>query len=462
LGIKPLYVTRLSDRFVFASELKAILPLMPHRPDLCAQAITESFHNQFNTGRNTILQGVDRVQPGHFMIVSADQNVVERPYWRVEEVAPSFNSPDEALEAFDCLFNEVLNIHRLADVPYGLFLSGGLDSGSLLASLGPMTGYGLKTYTVGFDDDGSDEADAAEAVARELGSEHTTLRLSVDDIKGRIVQNAWACDDLMRDYATLPTLAMAERAAQDLKVVFTGEGGDEVFAGYGRYRQTMIERWIKSWVHPGSGGFRTRSQISPAWSIVAGPRLQAASIDFRFPFKTAWQASPRRLSAVCKSQITDIKTALPDNLLVKVDRSTMAFGLEARVPFLDHRVVEFGLGLSDNLKIKGGEGKWLLRRWSESCLPASHVARKKRGFHVPIGQIFCDEFVIALAGKLQTNRAIKEWFSPEGVRTLSKSRPSAHRNRTLWSLMQFALWSNLVLENPVTLPSADEDPLAWI
>jgi asparagine synthase (glutamine-hydrolysing) len=140
----------------------------------------------------------------------------------------------------------------------------------------------------------------------------------------------------------------------------------------------------------------------------------------------------------------------------------MAFGLEARVPLLDHRIVEFGLALPDSVKMRGKVGKAPLRWWAARRLPAAHINRKKRGFHVPTGAILTDAFVRALGQKLRHHPTVTEWFSAPGIDRLTRSVPSPHRNRMLWSLMQFGLWSNLLIENPGRTPSSDEDPLAWL
>jgi asparagine synthase (glutamine-hydrolysing) len=176
----------------------------------------------------------------------------------------------------------------------------------------------------------------------------------------------WATDDLIFDYAAIPTSLMSEIVSADLKVVFTGEGGDEVFAGYDRYRKHNPQCWIKSLFAPGSGGFRMRGQWCDKWyyKVLQLP-LRMLRKEYRRPFIEAWSGCPDNWSNVQKSQYTDLVASLPDNLLVKVDRNSMAFGLEARVPFLDHRVVEFGLALPDELKISSGQGKIFLKHWAE-------------------------------------------------------------------------------------------------
>jgi asparagine synthase (glutamine-hydrolysing) len=309
----------------------------------------------------------------------------------------------------------------------------------------------------------TDELDPATRIARHFGSVHSELRLGRDEILGRLVHSTWAGDDLMRDYASLPTSLLAERAAQDLKVVFSGEGGDESFAGYRRYRPNLEAR-LKALLFPGSGGFRTRGHWRGRRARrVFGPRLKAVAAARREPFVAAWQAAPRDWSYLQKAQYTDLTTALPDNLLVKADRMMMAFGLEGRVPFVDHRVVEFGLALPDALKLRGGQGKWLLKRWAERRLPRDHLYGPKRGFHVPIGEWMQGAFLDGLRSRLPANPAVREWFDAAGVRRLvDEQAAGGGAARELWCLLQFAVWHRLFVEQPGLTPAPHEDPLEWI
>jgi asparagine synthase (glutamine-hydrolysing) len=282
-------------------------------------------------------------------------------------------------------------------------------------------------------------------------------------VLGRIPHTVWAADELMRDYASLPTSILAQEAARELKVVFSGEGGDEVFAGYRRYRPPPLERWAKGLIRPGSGGFRTRPQWQWRWvrALFGGALLRTS--DDRGPFLAAWRASPRDWSDLQRRQYTDLVTALPDNLLVKTDRMLMGFGLEGRVPFLDHRIVEFGLSLPDALKIRGRDGKWLLKRWAEPLLPPGHLRRPKRGFHVPVGDWLTGDVADQVGRRLTQNRGIREWFKPGAIPRLAAARRSGRGgSRELFGLMQFAIWHRLFIEQPGLRPAPDEDPLDWI
>ena len=192
-----------------------------------------------------------------------------------------------------------------------------------------------------------------------------------------------------------------------------------------------------------------------------GAELKAAAAAHRAPFITAWQAAPSAWSDVARCQYTDLCTWLPDDLLVKADRVLMGFGLEGRVPFLDHRVVEFGLGLSDALKVGGRQGKLFLKRWAERRIPPQHLWRRKRGFYVPVRHWLRGEFLDGLAARLPAHPMIRRWFEPDGVAALLREQQrGGNTARAIWGLMQLAIWHRIFIEGRV--PARDEDPLEWI
>jgi asparagine synthase (glutamine-hydrolysing) len=465
LGIKPLYYIVLPEKVAFASEIKALLPILDHAPQVNGEALSQFFHNQFNTGRETIIKGIYRVLPGEMTIIDKGLEISHRQYWTPLSTQPRDFTFEEAQEEFDPLFEQVMREHIRSDVPYGLFLSGGVDSAVVLAMLERFQDRPIRTFSVGYKDSSMEnELEPARFIAAQYNTDHEPLALDKDRLFNRLPYIIWATDDLMRDYACLPTSFLAEEASKELKVVFTGEGGDEVFAGYGRYKKSPVEKWVKNLLAPGSGGFRTRSQIRARWAkSLFGSELLAYSHDFRKPFVQAWQACPATWSEVQKSQYVDMTTALPDNLLVKVDRMLMSFGVEGRVPFLDHRVVDFGLSLPDHLKWESHYGKLFLRHWAEKHVPKNHLWRKKTGFHVPVGDYLSKGFRDDLQGKLLQNNAVKTWFDPEGLKHLFHfQRHGGHGTRALWCLMQFAIWHHIFIENHGETPTPAENPLDWI
>jgi asparagine synthase (glutamine-hydrolysing) len=464
LGIKPLYYAQLPDRFLFASELKALLAVWPGQPDLEPAALVQYLQNHFNTGEASLVRGIRRLPPGTTLVVDADLKLRERRYWSLLDMRPRPREFEQAAVEFEPMFRQVMLEHLRADVPCGLFLSGGVDSGVLLAMMSELTGKPVRTFSIGFRDAARPEDELPDALemARRFGAEHTEIVLDRDAAFRRLPHTIWATDDLLHDYACLPTSFLAERAARGLKVILMGEGGDEVFAGYGRYRRTRPQRWLKNLMSPGSGGFRTRGHWTSGWMRqVLGAELRAEAAAQRAPFITAWQAAPDAWSDLTRCQYTDLCTWLPDDLLVKADRVLMGFGLEGRVPFLDHRVVEFGLGLSDELKIGGRQGKLFLKRWAERRVPPEHLWRRKRGFYVPVRKWLRGQFLDQLETHLPKHPVIRRWFRGDGVAGLVRAQQrGGNTTRAIWGLMQLAIWHRIFVEGRV--PGRDEDPMAWI
>ena len=463
LGVKPLYYAHLDDRLLFASELKALLAVWPREREIDPGALLQSLQNRFNTGETSLVRGIRRLPPGTALVVDAELKVREHRYWSPLDVRPRRLDFDEAVEEFEPLFRRVMLEHLRADVPHGLFLSSGVDSGILLAMVSELTGRPVHTFSVGYQDPaiGDELADAA-TTARRFGADHVEIRLERDEVFRRLPHTVWSTDDLLHDYACLPTSFLAERAARGLKVVLTGEGGDEVFAGYGRYRRTLPQRWLKNMVAPGSGGYRTRGEWRSAWARdVFGPELRAADAARRAPVIAAWRATPADWSDVTRCQHADLVTWLPDELLVKTDRVLMGFGLEGRVPFLDHRVVEFGLSLPDSLKVAGRQGKLFLKRWGERRLPSAHLWRRKRGFYVPMRAWLHGAFLDRLAVHLPGHPAIRRWFRADAVaRLLREQQAGGNMTHAIWGLLQLAIWHRIFIDGHV--PGRDEDPVEWI
>jgi asparagine synthase (glutamine-hydrolysing) len=468
LGIKPLYYVQLPDRLAFASEIKALLPVLPHPPQIDPTSLMEFFQNRFVSGENTLFADVKRVMPGEALIVGGDPSPTVRrlKYWSLLDVKPVDCSYEEAREAFDRLLPEVMREHVRSDVPYGLFLSGGVDSAVLLSQLVHYQDKPVRSFSIGYaSTTDRNELDGAERMAKLFQTDHTAFVLSDDAVFRRIPHMVWATDDLMQDYASLPTSILAQEAGRELKVVFSGEGGDEVFAGYGSYRKSAAMRRLRRLISPDLRGIRLKGKWSKSISARAlGPELAELADAYRTPFAKAVQAMPGEWSFVQTAQANDIVGNMENKLLVKADRMLMAFGLEGRVPYLDHRIVEFGFSLPDRLKIQSRhQGKVILKRYAEAVIPRDHLNQKKRGFHMPADKLMSGAFLERLEQKLLGNPAVKHWFVPEGVRALFARQKSGKKHtEEIWSLMQFAIWHCLFVEHPDRRPSPDEHPLDWI
>jgi len=465
LGIKPLYVYQDATRVAFGSELKALLPLLPTPPALDADAIAQFLENEFLSGEHTVFAGIRRVPPGHALIIDHALNVQRERYWSLQQLRALDVDMGQAQEAFSALFEQVMREHMRADVPFGLFLSGGVDSSLLCAMLTQMHDRPIDSFSVGYSvDRRRNELDDARKIARRFGTRHHALEITPDEVRSRIAHAIWSTDELMRDFAVLPTSLLAEKAGQSLKVIFTGEGGDEAFAGYARYRKNSLQRSLSNLLRPGVGGFRTRNRWpADLRKRTYSPQLQAVAGGFRRAQVEAWKDAPPAWSDLQRIQYYDLLAALPDKLLVKVDRSLMAWGVEARVPYLDHRIVEFGLGLPDALKVQGRIGKRFLREWGQRHIPGPYLMQSKKGFHVPMQQILRGEFLAQLGQALASNEAIRSWFKVDGVKGLieAQQHTGGHSDQ-VWGLLQFAIWHRLFVEQPGRQPGRSEDPLDWI
>lgn len=462
LGIKPLFLNVSSAGVAFASELKGLMPLLPGAPRVSAAGLVQYLHSQFNTGEDTILDGVERLLPGEAMIVEGGRVARRWRYWSPLGIQPRDIDKTDAETEFTTLMDTVIEQHMRSDVPYGLFLSGGVDSGTLLGLLARHSDEPIRTFSVGFPDSSlKDELPLADAMARRYGTRHTAIAPTPGELFGHLPLTVWAADDLMLDYANLPTSILAQRAGRELKVVFSGEGGDELFAGYRRYRVPRLERWLKSVIWPGSGGFRTSGTLKrDRRASLLGPRLRTAFADVRRPFVDAWRSADAGWSDLQRMQYVDVATALPDNLLVKLDRMLMAWAVEGRVPLLDHKVVEFALSLPDKLRVDDSRGKAFLKDWAAPLLGREHLTGRKRGFHVPVGEWLSGEFLDGLETHLPHNAGIAEWFRPDGVRLLIRRQRERKGNaRLLWALVQFAIWHRLFMESDGGRPDPCHDPL---
>jgi asparagine synthase (glutamine-hydrolysing) len=429
-GIKPLYYVETAAGFAFASEPQSLLRADLVPVALQRQARNELLQLQFTTGRDTIFAGIKRVLPGETIVV-AKGRVVERR--RIEALpAGEVAMQDEAaaLAALDRVFADSVNLHQRADVPYGMFLSGGIDSSAVLAMMARLNERPVQAFTVGFPQSGAaDERAQARAVARHLGAEHIEVEFTAADFWRLLPEVARALDDPAADYAVLPTYKLAAAAhAAGLKVILSGEGGDELFAGYGRYRSMSRPWWA------GGKLMRARGNLERLGLLrgdLAGWRdgIAAAELNAARPGRTRLQVA----------QATDCADWLPNDLLTKLDRCLMAHGVEGRTPFLDPLVADFAFRLPDDLKLRGGVGKWLLRRWLGEKVAVAEPFARKRGFTVPVGEWIARRGA-ELGPLVAAQPGVQEICLPDRVEKLFRTPKARHESFAAWTLLFYALW----------------------
>lgn len=463
LGIKPLFLTQHAGRLYFASEVKALLTVLPQIPELDPGVLGRILQSNFASGSDTVFDGIERILPGQAWVIAREAPARCWSYWQPRSQPVPIAREEEASEIFDTLARDVVRHHLRSDVPIGLFLSSGADSSSLLA-LVHENGYGpLVGFTAGFPGTSvNDELAQAAAVARRFGAQHHPLHLDRTQVLGALPLAMWAADELMMDYASLPTLLLAQQASRELKVVLSGEGGDEVFAGYGRYRRGVARRMLASLRGRAVGGFRASPNFPRALAATLfGPQL--FQVRWQDAVLESWNAQPSGDSRIRRLQQVDLTSWLPDDLLVKTDRMLMAFGVEGRVPYLDHRVVEFGLSLKDSLKVQGRTGKWFLKHWMTRLLPCDLLFKRKSGFTVPIKDWLDGPFLARLSELLPRQPVIQQHFHMPGVQqALVRQARRGDMTRGIWALLCLAVWHRVVFEHGLRRPALATDPLEFL
>jgi asparagine synthase (glutamine-hydrolysing) len=435
-GIKPLYYVETTLGFAFASEPQALIAggLVPAQ--LVRQVRNELLQLQFTTGRETIFAGIQRVLPGETVVVARGRVVERRRREPLPAEPPLPVEEAQALREFDRVFTDSVLLHQRSDVPYGMFLSGGIDSSAVLAMMARLNERPVKAFTVGFTSGKvADERDLARAVAQSLGAEHIEIEFREADFWRLLPEIARTMDDPAADYAILPTykLAGAARAA-GLKVILSGEGGDELFAGYGRYRSVMRPWWMGGKLLRGRGNL---DKLGVLRGDLAGWRDGIAAAELR--------GAGRGRTRLQTAQATDCADWLPNDLLGKLDRCLMAHSVEGRTPFLDPLVAAFAFRLPDDLKVRRNTGKWLLRRWLGEHVPAAAPLAKKRGFTVPVGAWIARRG--AQLGPLVAHQAgVREICLPQAVEKLFREADARHAGFAAWTLLFYALWHRQHIE----------------
>jgi asparagine synthase (glutamine-hydrolysing) len=437
-GIKPLYYAETSDGILFASELQALLKTGLLTAKIRPETASELVQLQFTTGRTTIFEGIHRVAPGETLTLRGGRIVGRRQKHALPEGAPLKLGETEALKMLDDALMNSVAVHQRSDVPYGMFLSGGVDSAAVLACMARLNTKPVRAFTAGFPGTAAhDERANARRVAKSLGAEHIEIGVTEKDFWRHLPAIAAAMDDPAADYAMLPTYLLAAEAAQELKVVLTGEGGDELFAGYGRYRSALRSPLL------GGRPMRRHGFLDGTGVLRDASRRWRSGIA----------AAERRLGASAytrlqQAQALDCTDWLPNDLLLKVDRCLMAHGLEGRTPLLDPVIADLAFRLPDELKIAKGKGKYLLRRWLQDVAPAAEPFADKRGFTVPVAE-WMQPRARQLAPLLARSTGLAEICFPEKVAALFEAFGTGggkHQGIACWQLLFYALWHAVHVE----------------
>jgi len=500
LGIKPLYYVATDDTLLISSEIKAILSSGRHPTQLNRQSIPEIMTFGYLAGEATLFRGVKTLLPGHSLIWK-DGVVETHLYWDVPMPRSTGKEPDEAeyVEEFTSLFETSVRMRLMSDVPLGLFLSGGLDSSAIAVTMAKQMTEPLQTFSVGFESKYYNEFSFAREVADVVNADHHEICMRPPDLLSTIPKLIWHEDKPIRNASSIALYYVAQLASSRVKVVLSGEGSDELFAGYSRYGATKFNnRWgpyyeryvprqiretlrstLWKWPLPLSirrklshsflnHSMRPEEIFFDNFHAIFPSRVHEQLFSREFyeenaavnPYKSSISFYESRDSNNQLDQMlyTDQKTYLVE-LLMKQDRMSMAASIESRVPFLDHQMVEFAAAVPTSLKLNRQGGKHLLKSSMQQRIPRSILNRRKMGFPVPIAQWLNREFADVVDGVLLSERATNRGiFDRQYIAKLLSNNSRRARDHTdaLWTLLNFELWSRIFIDGEPHSSVADE------
>ncbi|HEY7333388.1 MAG TPA: asparagine synthase (glutamine-hydrolyzing) [Bryobacteraceae bacterium] len=478
IGIKPLYYTVADGRLLFASELKAILQLPEVERRLNWSAVAHYFAFLTTPSDESIIDGVCKLEPGHILLASPERPYKIRRYWDLK-FEPDYSRPEDYfIGRTRELIDESVRLHMIADVPVGAFLSGGIDSSAVVAAASKLTNQPLQTFSIGFSEAEYNEIEYARLVAKDCGADFHELILGPDTLEN-LDNFAWHMDEPFGDSSAIPTNIVSGLAAQSVKVVLSGDGGDELFAGYDKYVVEERERQLAFSLAPVRTvmggisralphGVRGRNLLRH-YSLTGAERYLDACTFFRldetrklfqpeFGHLLAqhdpWRARKTYLNArndhwLSRLQAMDIQHYLPLDILTKVDRMSMAHSIEARVPLLDHKLVEFAATIPPEFHMRGGTTKYILKRALDGLVPDQVLNRSKHGFAVPLNYWFrgrLGSYVRdLLLGATSERRGL--FNLPVIERLVERHDNGRNLDLQLWTLISFELWARAFLDH---------------
>jgi asparagine synthase (glutamine-hydrolysing) len=494
LGVKPLYYVHDGEgSLFFGSEIKTLLEAQAVRPEINFAALPDYLANHAPSGEETLFAGVRRLLPGHTLTWRDGEIKIEK-YWDVhfasgadEEGGARAKGDAEYVAEWSDLFRESVRLRLMADVPLGMFLSGGIDSSAIAAVMSGMVSEPIKTFSVAFAEREANELSYARLVARRFRTDHHEVVVSPEEFFGALPRLVWHEDEPIAHPSSVALYFVSALAARHVKVVLTGEGSDEMLAGYARYRKTVLNlslgaryrklttEGVRRAVSAAVGRLPSttaRAKLGRTFLCVE-PDIESIYFDNFAVFPRAMQrrlltpeareragvaGDPYAVVRRCLEEAdartlldrllyADVKTYLHE-LLMKQDQMSMAASIESRVPFLDHKLVEYTARLPERMKLRGGTTKFILREAMRNVLPPEILSRGKMGFPVPVGAWFRGRFASVIDEYVTGGRALARGvFEPAFVRSLvERHRRGEDHSERLWALVNFEMWQRRFID----------------
>ena len=490
LGVKPLYYTQIGDAFLCASEIKSLLahPACPRQVNL--ESLSKLFTLRYVPSPDTMFAGIHKLLPGHRMTVDANAIKIER-YWNWTPKIKWNIDENNAVEQYQALVEDAVRLQMRSDVPVGLFLSSGIDSGMLLAIMSKYSGQAIKTFTIGFDEgEASNETEDARALAQAFGAEHSEMMIGAQDYQEYYQRYLWDLEEPVGNESAAAFYFVSRIAREKVKVALTGQGADEPWAGYHRYRGVKLsevysrlpvaltdgvvrglverlssnERLLRGVASLGERDILSRFiKIYSFYSSSMKDRLFRPWVKAEIGHNGEQsqlalhrlQSDVADLDGLSQMLYVDTRANLPDDLLMVGDKTSMANSLEARVPFLDYRLIEFIESLPPNLKLRGFQGKYLHKKAAAKWLPESVIHRKKKGFANPVDRwLRGSMWKFASECLLSDSAAVNQYFDRSYIRQLLSDHQSGRQEhlRHIYLLISFELWHRTFIVTGVVPP----------
>lgn len=478
IGQKPLYYYHDNDRLVFGSEIKAILQVAGIETQFDERAIDAYLTFGFIPGDVSIYRAIKKLPPAHLLQIDRSnwQTAEARRYWRLQPNIDYSKSEAEWIDAVRDKLAETVRCHRIADVPVGAFLSGGVDSSVMVAEMSRQSDTPLKTFSIGFDDETTSELPYARLVADRYKTDHVE-RIVTPDVEEDFEKLVYHYDEPFADSSALPTMIVARVAAEHVKVAISGDGGDEAFGGYSRYlhdlREASIRRRVPDWIRgavlnpiarfwpqadwlprplrlkSALTNLSRSAELAYANTLAISNRETRDRLGRRAMRGNVWgpdqfvqRSYPGDQDDLTAMTCCDIELVLPDDFLVKVDRASMAVGLEVRPPLVDHEFLELALSIPQSMKVRNGTGKWIFKKAFEDRLPDEILYRKKQGFELPVDRWLRGPLRDRSAATYDSGSPLGNYLDLAGVRSLFEShqRGTGRHGNLLWALSVLDSW----------------------